>query len=395
MRYGSKAFRWLIIVIVNLVVLEGAAFLAVFGLGVVSPNRRWDLFLETQLAGVSDESVRHYLANRYDADLGWDNFPGTQRDGRSVLHAPWTARYDASGARVSCLTGAAGNGDPFVATYGDSFTHGDEVNDDETWQCALERRFQRRVTNYGVPGYGADQALLKIKRHWQQGKIAPITIFCVYEDDLRRALNRYRPFLAPDTHGTLGFKPSFRRSNDTVVLLPNPLHSEVSTVKEVKTLAISLIPTDYWARDAARVFPEFPYSMQLLATVLRATRREASTLRFSDNIWNVPEGRAVMLHLLTEFTAGAKRYGTRPVLLMIPKVNYSRDGRMTPPYKAFLREELAGARLDLQVIDVADASFDERKFNLLPFEGHPSAYGNEVIAAAVFEGLGAKRSNGQ
>ena len=42
------------IVIINLVVLEAVSFLAIVGLGVVSPDRRWDLFLEAQLSVKGD-----------------------------------------------------------------------------------------------------------------------------------------------------------------------------------------------------------------------------------------------------------------------------------------------------------------------------------------------------
>ena len=381
--------RALTIVTVNLVVFEAASFLAIVELRIVRPNRRWDLFMDKELSGVSDATIASFLASRYDVDLGWDNFPDTQASGRNVLDEPWTATYDATGARVSCLAGTTGDQDPLIATYGDSFTHGDEVSDDATWQCALERTMNRRVKNYGVGGYGADQALLKAERHWKRGDIASITILAVYEDGLRRTLNRYRPFLSPGTDAKLAFKPSLRKVDDTVVLLPNPLRPDVATKAEVKALAISLIPTDYWASGAARVIPKFPYSVQLLTACLRAIRWQLVNFRTSANIWDVPEGREVILHLLKEFTDRAKQYGTRPVLLMIPDTRAWSDGRVKPTYAAFLRDELDKAQLGLLIIDIADASFKEQQFNVRPFSGHPSAYGNGVIAAAVLNGLNA------
>jgi len=372
---------------INLAVLEIASFLAVTGLGIVSPDRRWDLFLDNELSGVSDATVSNFLARQYDTELGWDNVPSSQGGARNILNAPWIATYDAKGARTSCMAAATDDGDAIIATYGDSFTHGDEVNNDATWQCALERRIRRRVVNYGVAAYGVDQAVLKAERHWRQGRIAPITLLCVYENDLDRALNRYRPFLSPHTGAKLGFKPSFRMIGNNVVFLPNPLRRDVVTVKEVKALAVSLIPTDYWASSAGRVLPNFPYSMQLFGTAFRATERKLNTLHFSDNIWDIPEGRDVMLHILGEFAGVAKQYGTRPVLLMIPDVSRWKGGRVAPAYKTFLRTALAKAQPQLLTIDIADFRFDEREFNLMPFRGHPSAHGNEIVANAVLDGL--------
>jgi hypothetical protein len=386
----SRAIRWLGIVVVNLVLLEIASFLAVAALALVSPNHRWDRFLEDQLAGVDERAIASFLRGRYDAELGWENQPYIRSSGHDALGVPWTVNHDADGARVSCLARPAAEQAPLIATYGDSFTHGDEVSDDATWQCALERRLHRRVENHGVGGYGADQALLKIRRHWRQGRIAPITIFAVYEEDLRRALNRYRPFLAPNTDGKLGFKPSFRKIDGTVVLVANPWRPDVATPVEVMALARSLIATDYWATGAARVVPEFPYSIQLLNAGMRAMRRKWVDWKTSGNFWDVPEARDVMLHLLAEFTDGAGHYRTRPVLLMIPNLGEWRSGPVAPSYEAFLREALPKAEPDLLVIDLADEGFDAAAMNLMPFKGHLSPYGNEVIAAAILKKLAAE-----
>ena len=51
----------------------------------------------------------------------------------------------------------------------------------------------------------------------------------------------------------------------------------------------------------------------------------------------------------------------------------------------FLREDLARAGIELTVIDVASREFDERRFNVSPYRGHPSAAGNEVIARVLLE----------
>ena len=76
------------ILIINLIELELAAFLVVVGLGFLSPERRWDMFLDTQLSGITDESIASFLAGSYDADLGWDNVPDTKFSRNNILNEP-------------------------------------------------------------------------------------------------------------------------------------------------------------------------------------------------------------------------------------------------------------------------------------------------------------------
>ena len=47
-----------------------------------------------------------------------------------------------------------------IMTIGDSFTHGIDVNCEESWPYILGQLSNKNVVNYGVPGYGIDQAIL-------------------------------------------------------------------------------------------------------------------------------------------------------------------------------------------------------------------------------------------
>lgn len=41
----------------------------------------------------------------------------------------------------------------------------------------------------------------------------------------------------------------------------------------------------------------------------------------------------------------------------------------------------------MPVIDVAEHEFEEERFNIVPFAGHASAYGNQQIARALAQSL--------
>jgi len=53
-----------------------------------------------------------------------------------------------------------------IALIGDSFTFSDEASYEESWSYKLERKLrpQVQVLNFGVSGYGIDQAYLRYKR---------------------------------------------------------------------------------------------------------------------------------------------------------------------------------------------------------------------------------------
>ena len=48
-----------------------------------------------------------------------------------------------------------------AAVFGDSFTHADEVADEQAWPALASRLLACEVENYGTGGYGTDQAVLK------------------------------------------------------------------------------------------------------------------------------------------------------------------------------------------------------------------------------------------
>ncbi len=109
-----------------------------------------------------------------------------------------------------------------IATFGDSFTHGDGVFNHETWQEALNRLDERlEVINFGVPAFGMDQTFLRLQ---QDGHIyqSHIVFIGFMTENIFRHVNRYRPFYAPKTGLPLA-KPRFVIENQTLSLIENPI----------------------------------------------------------------------------------------------------------------------------------------------------------------------------
>jgi len=111
-----------------------------------------------------------------------------------------------------------------IATFGDSFTHGDAVANAETWQARIENADRKvEVMNFGVGGYGLDQAYLRYDLEGRRYN-PQIVVIGFMTEDIARNVNSYRPFYYPDTGLPLA-KPRYCLSGERLSLLPNPMQS--------------------------------------------------------------------------------------------------------------------------------------------------------------------------
>ena len=190
---------------------------------------------------------------RIDPDLGWVTVPGARSRSPCANRAGLRAEREYAPAPPPGVVR--------IAAFGDSFVHGDEVTTDEAWPTRLERlQPGLEVLNYGVGGYGIDQAMLRFFR--EGARFAPhVVLVGVITDDVLRGVNVFRPFFAPTT-GNVLTKPRFLLDDDgTLRLLPNPLRSG---------RRLPLVPRRSGARRCAR-------SCRTITTRRRRATRARST----------------------------------------------------------------------------------------------------------------------
>ncbi len=122
----------------------------------------------------------------HDPLLGWAPRPGFRGQDNA-----WGTRVtiDARGLRAHAAV-VPDEGARLLA-LGDSFTFGDEVDDDDTWPARLERRLGRRVWNAGVFGYGLDQMVLRAERLLDAHAFSGVVLAFV-PDDIERCGYSYR-----------------------------------------------------------------------------------------------------------------------------------------------------------------------------------------------------------
>lgn len=165
------------------------------------------------------EVVRDLIAGnskyiQHDPTLGWSLKPA----GQSGLY-----RANAAGLRGDRdLNPAPPAGRIRVAAYGESFTHGDEVKNSETWETQLEvLRPDLEVPNFGVPGFGPDQTWLRYEQMGGQYP-ASVVLFGYMSENIARAVNTFRPFMEPLGPFPLS-KPRYLPEGEGLTLLDNPL----------------------------------------------------------------------------------------------------------------------------------------------------------------------------
>lgn len=273
-----------------------------------------------------------------------------------------------------------------LAAFGDSFTHGDGVTDEETWESVLERSTDGvEVLNFGVGGYGLDQALLR----WRAEGVPfrpDVVLIGLMSENLLRHVNVYRPFYTPNTGVPLA-KPRFVLSADSLVLIPNPARS----IDDYRMLLSDTTTTlERFGRRDSHVHwydrgspldwsPTVRLLKAGLKSVLSPSRRVTLDRAYRPN----SEPFRLTLALIDRFAREVRTAGANPVVLLFP----SRDdlaglatGRLV--YRDFADSLRAH---NLAVIDLADG-FDPCRRGcdldrLAP--GHYSAEGNQLVATVI------------
>ncbi len=285
-----------------------------------------------------------------------------------------------------------------IASYGDSFTHCNEVKDDDTWQTFLAHRIARNVLNFGVAGYGPDQALLLYSSHETVMPRPPIVMLCIFPENINRVVNVYRNFYMYKDPLSLT-KPRFTVFNGTLTLLENPIQdvndltklSEPSFVEEIGT-------HDYWYQMGKHLPPlRFPYVLALfrwreivmrnIKASLCRTMPKLVAPTFNLDLYSEPEPFATMCGIADIFVATAIERKQYPIIVLIPHTDYVREvletgGTRTDPFTNYLKSR------NYAVFDLVRAMADLRPSSIQLdawYRGHATPEGNRVTAELMNE----------
>lgn len=131
----------------------------------------------------------HLGFDRYDPELGWSPIPSYESA---------DVRTNAQGMRADRDVALERSpGASRIVAIGDSYTWGEEVANGETYPAQLEAQLPGcEVLNFGVHGYGIDQALLRLRG--DALVYAPdLVVLGFIEDDIDRSVLAFRTFAKP------------------------------------------------------------------------------------------------------------------------------------------------------------------------------------------------------
>ena len=324
--------------------------------GLVLPEKiyRSDFFLCRGCKTMADAPSRApgntYLGwDYYDPDIGWDNYVTGRRESPALDQ----------------LCGAA---------FGDSYTQGEEVNASQSWPFVLSNLMGCEIENFGVGGFGQDQAYLKYLKYRPAGHIVIIGLF---EEMLRRNFAASWQFYAGLPNSLP--KPFFRLSATGLNVETAPRRLDPALIKAHHKF-------DRYA-DPYRV--EFPYAPSLIRIIyyrLFPTAFAKNRLEPHDSAWTDPDSTKLSLEILSSFIKAAEADRKTPIVLLFPTPDEVAEDRRS--YASFLTL-IRGRWPSTCVVDPFDVLRERYRKGegLRAPNGHFNDSGNEAIATAVFQAI--------
>lgn len=278
----------------------------------------------------------------YDRELGWTNGPSRQsRDYNVNVSRQYLTdllRRSPRDPRVSRLRSGLGSEESIylssvegirsprpgmsfaglspkrrIALVGDSFTFGLEVPYDLTWGHQLELALGpgTQVLNFGVDGYGVDQAVLRYQQDvlpWRPG----IVILGVIDDDLRRTMCVYAFLCFPFSQMPFP-KPRFLLDGSALRRLNRPLPTPDSIFSAPSISDLPFIQQDrsFDPVEWEWHFYHHAYSIRFLLSKYRRWPVLGPTV--TDAMLKALNGE-----LLRTFVRLAREHGSVPLVVFFP-----------------------------------------------------------------------------
>jgi len=233
---------------------------------------------------------------------------------------------NADGTRISPDNPAPGA--PCVSMYGGSFVFGSEVSDENSWGNQIAKRVHCRVLNYGVPGYGTDQAYLRFLHN--ESDQSESVILTITTENIMSNVNQNRSYLL--TIARVGpLKPVFYFDDQNQLRLePVPRLGPLS-YDDFVTNPRLILKHDYFVPGLnlyAKPRIGFPYSVDMIGAL--ATKRLKDSL-ISTFVARPPwwedfadpshpsRAFAITEAIIDQFVEVARKRGKKPIVSFLPQ----------------------------------------------------------------------------
>jgi len=311
---------------------------------------------------------------RFDAELGWSPIAGHVSPAKDI-------HVNAQGLRGEReYAPEPPPGMRRVIACGESFTFGEEVLDHEAWTARMEALApDLEVLNYGVGGYGTDQALLRARRE-VRGPADALLVGLMLEN-IGRNVNRYRPLWYPSAQPAP--KPRFVLDAGGLELVPQPFPTRAEFTAAVRSGEVfaRLAPHEHWAASPVPTWMLGSMLVRLAASARGYAARELAPL------WADTAGEPfqVTLALLEAFRPlAAELGGARLVVLVFPMRGHLEEARAGTRTWATLLTALEARGIEfLDLSEVLVEAGRDGGPDDLYLASHYSPRGNDLVARAV------------
>ena len=279
-----------------------------------------------------------------------------------------------------------------ITTFGDSFTHGEEVKNEYTWQEQLTTLCpQLEVINFGVGGYGLDQAFLRYKT---EGKIyhPHIVLIGFMQENINRTVNVFRPFY---TEGIPLTKPRFILQNDALILLPNPL-TDLTACKELLNNPAPLLSQlgendfHFSVRNKASFF-DFSPSFRIIKLIYQTLYKRYYDKSIYKNGYLNSKAEAFLItrKLFDEFYAEAQRNNSLPIIVLFPcQYDIHRYfNNKTKIYAPLINYFVSQHYRFIDLLDAFEKYAHSVPLKDLFMQDHYSPLGNSIVAQFILDYL--------
>ncbi len=266
-----------------------------------------------------------------------------------------------------------------ISTFGDSFTHCDEVDDLNTWQQQLQQLdTSLEVVNAGCGGYGLDQALLK---YYSLRKLikSDIVLIGYMTENINRNINTFRPFYYSDTNMPFS-KPVFTLEDHQLRYVRNVLDSReklIAFLDNPTPFLVELEKNDYhyhWRSEHTWLDAS---SLVKLGKTLKQEFGDDYIYRSTSQPWQLT------LSLFQQFFTQVHQDNALAVVVMIASKPVFQSPRYRSRYAAFFKDFESRGILFINLADEMQSMADQDIDGLFQKQGHYSSQGNALVARII------------
>lgn len=357
----------------------------------------------------------------FDSELGWCPQPNMKKQKDTGDHLPGeevrtvvTYSTDEFGSRVCTVNNRDETHNVTVSTYGDSYCFCREVNDDETFQHYLAKKLDTHVGNYGAGNYGLDQALLRLKRNYDDDPTEYVVIN-ITASSIARILSVWKHY--QEFGNVLAVKPRYVLEDGSLKLIQIPIEKKDDLLNLEEYADFFHEYDEHYEGWFKPHLASPPYSGEVLEDrhimayvaysvleevedafdidvpgynfnkLITETTVELDQTRVEYHERLFKEYEELFIELIREFVSFAEKKDFTPVLTMGQQLRYAKYEQTHGPIYGDLIERLDNRFSSLTAIDLSKHFDDVEDVETLYVQrgegGHYSPETNEQIASIL------------